>query len=168
MRRERGGNFREYSCPPPVSAYQRFMGGVDRCMQHRAKNHVGRPSKKFWKFFFNFILELAMINAFEIWRRSPGTKSEKTRYHLLDFRVQVAEQLIGGFRGRKRGYPLKDVSTAHVLGKLNRNRSTCKWCIKQGEKKRKDTVYGCKSCNIHLCSIGCFRRYHEQQGVPIN
>lgn len=168
VRRERGGNFREFSCPPPVAAYQNFMGGVDKCMQHRAKNPVGRPSKKYWKFFFNFILELAMTDAFKLWRRTPGTKAQKTRYQLLDFRVDVAQQLIAGFKGRKRRLPLNDVAVVHSLDRLQRKRSYCKWCTKEGDKRRKDTVYGCKFCNIHLCSPGCFTRYHEEQDALVN
>ena len=167
VRRERGGTFTEFTCPPPVAAYQHYMGGVDRCMQHRAKNPVGRPSKKFWKFFFNFILEVACIDAFEIWRRTPGTQSKKTRFQLLDFRLVVAEQLIAGFRGRKRGCALREINNTHVLDRLQRHKSTCKWCTKHGEMKRKETVYGCSSCNVHLCSMACFRRYHLEQDITI-
>lgn len=54
VRRTRGRNFLEVMCPPPwpVAAYQKYMSGVDRCMQHRAKNPVGRPSKNTGSFSF--------------------------------------------------------------------------------------------------------------------
>nr|XP_022294779.1 piggyBac transposable element-derived protein 2-like [Crassostrea virginica] len=57
--RKRGGNFQEVMCPDGA-----------RCMQHRAKNPVGRPSKKYWKFFFNFIMEVSLINAFEVFNKT--------------------------------------------------------------------------------------------------
>lgn len=163
VRRTRGGNFVEVMCPPPVSSYQRYMSGVDRCMQHRAKNPVGRPSKKYWKFFFNFIMEVCLINAFEIFSRTNGKDlPAKTRFDLLDFRMEVAQQLIGGFRGRKRGHHLQGIlDPPHVFCHLDRLKSTCKWCTKHGEKKRKETVYGCKGCNKHLCSERCFREFHS-------
>lgn len=162
VRRTRGGNFVEVMCPPPVAAYQKYMSGVDRCMQHHAKNPVGRPSKKYWKFFFNFIMELCLINAFEIFTRTPNKDIRlKTRYDLLDFRMKVAQQLIGGYRGRKRGHATQDaLDTPHIFCKLERPRSTCKWCTKHGDRKRKETVYGCKNCNKHLCSEQCFREFH--------
>lgn len=162
VRRTRGGNFQEVMCPPPVAAYQKFMSGVDRCMQQRAKNPVGRPSKKYWKFFFNFIMEVSLINAFEVFNKtSSKTVQLKSRYDLLDFRIDVSNKLIGGFRGRKRGLSMQNtLDLPHNFVKLDRSKSTCKWCTKHGEKKRKETVNGCISCNKHLCSEQCFRAFH--------
>lgn len=77
-------------CPPPVAAYQKYMSGVDICMQHLAKNPVGRPSKKYWKFFLNFIMEVCLIYAFDIFTRTPNKDIRlKTRHGLLDFRMEV-------------------------------------------------------------------------------
>nr|XP_022343981.1 uncharacterized protein LOC111137045 [Crassostrea virginica] len=162
VRRTRGGNFQGVMCPPPVAAYQKFMSGVDRCMQQRAKNPVGRPSKKYWKFFFNFIMEVSLINAFEVFNKtSSKTVQLKSRYDLLDFRIDVSNKLIGGFRGRKRGLSMQNtLDLPHNFVKLDRSKSTCKWCTKHGEKKRKETVNGCISCNKHLCSEQCFRAFH--------
>ena len=170
MRKTRGGGAAEFLRPPPVADYQEFMSGVDRNMQHRAKNPVGRPAKKYWKYITNYILELCLINSFLIWKSTPGTPAtqSRSRYSLLDFRMDVAKQLIGWFSARKlpRAIPHLGVSAVgniamHQSVRLDRKRSTCKWCTRHGEKRRKETVYGCSVCQIHLCQGMCFQCYHH-------
>lgn len=98
-------------------------------MQHRAKNPVGRPSKKYWMFFFYFIMEVCLVNAFEILNRTPNKDIQlKTRYDLLDFRMEMAQQLIGAYIDRKRGHATQEaLNIPHIFCKLERTRSTCKW-----------------------------------------
>ena len=45
--------------PPSCCCISEFLSGVDRCMQRRAKNTNGT-------LFFNFIMEVSLINAFEL------------------------------------------------------------------------------------------------------
>ncbi|KAJ8321519.1 hypothetical protein KUTeg_000931 [Tegillarca granosa] len=150
-RRSRGGRCQEFLRPPPVESYQKLMAGVDRA-NHRSKNPVGHPSKKYWKFFFNFILEICLTNAFLIFCRTPGNND---KYDLLDFRLDIANQLINNFSCRKRKIPTENPvgGPLHEQVRFDRPKSTCKWCPQFGEKKRKETVKGCSLCNVHLCSI---------------
>lgn len=115
---------------------------------------------KYWKFFFNFILEICLTNAFLIFCRTPGNND---KYDLLDFRLDIANQLINNFSCRKRKIPTENPvgGPLHEQVRSDRPKSTCKWCPKFGEKKRKETVKGCSLCNVHLCSINCFDRYHQ-------
>jgi hypothetical protein len=47
-------------------------------------------------------LEISLINAFEIFNRTTGkVLPGKSMFGLLDFRMEVSEQLIGGYRGKK-------------------------------------------------------------------
>ncbi|XP_069127706.1 piggyBac transposable element-derived protein 4-like [Argopecten irradians] len=165
VRRIPGGGAAEFNRPPTITQYQRYMGGVDRCMQHRAKNPVGRPAKKYWKYLLNFILELCLINAFQVWKETPGaTATKRTAYKLLDFRCDVATELIGGFTTRKLPMRLTapvHPAAVHTISRLDRKRSTCKWCTKHGEKRRRDTQFGCSMCDVHLCQGACFTSYHD-------
>lgn len=95
-----------------------------------------------------------------------------SKYNLY-CRIDVAKQLIGGYCGRKRAStPAVSFSSAtlqqHTSGELKRKRSTCKWCSNRGEKKRKETKFGCVVCNIHLCKGGCFQAYHLQHAIDTN
>lgn len=100
LRRNRDGQHVEVSRPPPVENYHHFMGGVDRNNQLRAKTPVGRPAKKWWKYIF-FVINLCISNAFIVYKES-SVRQRKKRYTLLDFRVDVAKELIGQFSRRKR------------------------------------------------------------------
>uniref|UniRef100_A0A8W8NLY0 Uncharacterized protein n=1 Tax=Magallana gigas TaxID=29159 RepID=A0A8W8NLY0_MAGGI len=52
----------------------------------------------------------------------------KTRYDLLDFRMEMAQQLIGAYIDRKRGHATQEaLNIPHIFCKLERTRSTCKW-----------------------------------------
>lgn len=85
----------------------------------------------------------------------------KTRYDLVDFRLELAHQLIGGYRDRKRGHAAQEaLDIPHIFCKLERPKSICKLCTKHVDRKRKETVYGFKNCNKHLCSEQCFRTFH--------
>jgi hypothetical protein len=35
--------------------------------------------------------------------------------------------------------------------------------IHLNNKVRKETVYGCKTCDVHLCKDGCHFTYHREQ-----
>lgn len=168
IRKIRGGGEAEIMRPPPLEDYHKYMSGVDRNMQHRSKNPVGRPAKKYWKFLVNFILEECIINAFLIWKQTEGVNKPRAGYSLLDFRCDVAVGLINDFSSRKiaKSVP-KSVTPAvpldrHQCVKLNRKRSTCKLCTKHGLKKRKETLFGCSACSVHLCRGLCFQLYHDQ------
>ena len=78
--------------------------------------------------------------------------------------------LIAGFSSRKRKAEaplyIGPVTAANEnnhenvhMGSMKGKR--CKWhCMQQ---MRKETVYGCCLCNVHLCKDGCHIAYHNQQ-----
>ncbi|XP_052083040.1 piggyBac transposable element-derived protein 4-like [Mytilus californianus] len=166
FRRLKNGTRIEINRSPPVEGYHNYMGGVDRNNQLRAKTPVGRPAKKWWKYLFFYIINLCITNAFIVMNESVGYQPRKKRYSLLDFRIDIAKQLIGNFTKRNRRIVNQQPNNNHVSVRLNRTKRRCKWCTKQGEKKRKETVYGCSNCNIHLCRESCFEHYHQQHGLP--
>ena len=79
--------------PHCVYDYNRFMGGVNTI-------DVGRKWKKAWHYIFWFLLNAAIINALMLYQATSQCQLRKKTY--LDFRLELVEQLIGGFSGRKR------------------------------------------------------------------
>lgn len=146
---------------PAVAAYQENYYGVDRAMQYRSKCPIGRQSRRYWKFFMNFIL----------WKMTPGVVKPRKHYSLGDLHVDVAMSLIEDFSNRNQPMYLgKQLITAaglseHHSMKLERPRGRCKWCAKEG--KRKDVVYGCDKCMVHLCQGACFQAYHVHNQLPV-
>ena len=77
------------------------MTGVDRHDQLRLKYSVGRFSKKYWKYIFWFLVNCSIVNAHILYTETSGRQTKKTYSHL-DFRIELANALIGGFSKRKR------------------------------------------------------------------
>lgn len=172
IRHRRGGDLVVLQRPPPIQHYQQNYSGVDRSQQYRSKNPVGRPSKKFWKYFMNFIFEISIINSFLLWLNTPGTAKPTKHYSLNDFSLDIAQCLIGDFSSRKRLRKVQprgpSVSRAgisrHANVKLGEKKRRCRWCSSQGQ--RHETISGCNICNIYLCRGACFQMYHIHNQLP--
>jgi len=133
--------------------YNRFMGGVDTFDQHRANYDVGRKGKKAWRYLFWFLLNAAIINAFVLYQATSRRQLRKRRYRHLDFRLELEEQLIGGFSGRKRkanrqplrrqGPVAEENAGVHVSVHIGETRRRCVYHSKV-MKERRDTVFGCE------------------------
>lgn len=85
---------------------------------------------------------------------------------LVDFRIELAQHLIAGFSGRKR----KSIENREVVhepqnfaGHESTHMGTKPRCTHMNRKERKETVYGCKVCNAHLCKDGCHFAYYSAQ-----
>ena len=86
-------------CPPCVPDYQQFMRGVDVGDQIMGYYQVGRRSLKWWKRAFWYLLDVAYLNSYIVYSHDKLTCKSRKRY--LDFRIALAEALIGTFTGRK-------------------------------------------------------------------
>ena len=89
--------------PAPIFTYNQYMGGVDLNDQLRSYYPSGRSGTKWWRYLFWFTLDVSIINALILERLSLHQPSSRRR-SLLQFKLDLAKQLIGGFCGRKR-YP---------------------------------------------------------------
>ena len=104
-RRQIDGTQVDVECPPLLPDCQAFMRGVDRYDQLIGLYNIGRRSKKWWKRVFSHILECAILNAYvldsHIHPLEHALRGRKKRDYLT-FRLQLAEELIGGFCSSKR------------------------------------------------------------------
>lgn len=156
--------------PLPLLLYQENMRGVDLCDQLRECYLVGRPCKKWWRYFLWFYLNICIVNAFIILRESrkgnppPGFSGKQfTQRH---FRIRLAQLLIGDYQGtrgverasRKR-HSDSPVEYGHRLERMSERSRRCRNCTNKG--LRHESVFGCKICNVHLCRGGCFAEFHK-------
>ncbi|KAL6465510.1 hypothetical protein MHYP_G00256430 [Metynnis hypsauchen] len=156
--------------PLPLLLYQENMRGVDLCDQLRECYQVGRPCKKWWRYFLWFYVNLCIVNAYIILRESRGgvppagfNGKEFTQRH---FRVRLAQQLIGDYQGargmeraaRKR-HADSPLEYGHRLERMSERSRRCRNCTNKG--LRHESVFGCKICNVHLCRGGCFSEFHK-------
>lgn len=156
--------------PLPLLLYQENMRGVDLCDQLRECYQVGRPCKKWWRYFLWFYVNLCIVNAYIILRESrggaPPAGFNGKQFTQRHFRVRLAQQLIGDYQGargmeraaRKR-HADSPIEYGHRLERMSERSRRCRNCTNKG--LRHESVFGCKICNVHLCRGGCFSEFHK-------
>lgn len=87
------GNFVSRDVPQPavVKAYNAFMGGVDKSDQYIAYHCLARKTACYWKTLFYHLLEVAVTNAYILYKwltMKSGKKAERV------FRDQLVRQII--------------------------------------------------------------------------
>ncbi|XP_051171549.1 piggyBac transposable element-derived protein 4-like [Leptopilina boulardi] len=168
-RKTKTGNKIDVSCPLAVSSYNKIMGAVDKFDQLKERYSIGRRSRKWWHRIFYFLIDLAIVNSYIMYKVKNGD-SKKTH---LDFRVNLAKQLISNTTYRKRtGRPSsfvgkkinllqevrKDQFGKHVLQSIE-SRRRCRFCSTKEKEIR--TKYVCKTCDVPLCVEPCFQKFHD-------
>ena len=131
---------------------------------------VRLKSRKFYKYIFWFVVELASTNAYILCKQHIASTMS-----LRDYRLTLAKHLIGEYCSRKQpgrvaaGGPTAMPTMHYAIKKRTESKkgvSRCKYCSSKGRKR--ETVWYCETCGIHLCHTGendgsdCFRLYHEQ------
>lgn len=169
LRRLRNGKRIEVPCPQVVKVYNRAMGGVDKFDQLHERYAVGRKSMKWWHRIFYYLVDLAIVNSFVLWKmQQPVQMQSKT--DQLTYRLKLARQLIGGYCGRKnpgrtphlfRKSVPNEVRLAGVglhMPVTHKNNRRCKSC--SAKKIEKRTRITCSSCKVPLCAE-CFQKFHK-------
>ena len=178
LRHQQDGSRTKVPCPVAIAAYNRFMGGVDRNDQTRQYYHVQLKGRKYYKYIFWFTFEASIANAYILFTRyCIATDRDPRIKSLLDFRLQLAKELIGEYKsrrrpGRKAAAVPKVLPLCHFPRKFKRPTkkgvSPCWYCAeKRYPARRRETVWYCSECQLHLCLSGlddgsnCFLLHHE-------
>ena len=176
--------------PVMVLDYTAFMYGVDLCDQRLSYYNFLRKSIKWWRKMAFHIWNICMLNADILYKKYSSKK-----LNPIQFRLKVALALL------KQGAVVSNSTPVHRAplkiadaedrivpdghypsrrqnAKGTRSRaSACKVCKLQlvpGTDKyvRRDSVYWCAKCKVHLCMIPsledkerptCFEIYHTQR-----
>ena len=169
----------QVSCPPLLPDYQAFMRGVDRADQLMGYYNVSRRSKKWWKRVFGYVVEVASLNAYII-QRDGRPPADRKKHDYLEFRLQLAEELIGSFTSRTRavGRPrslehqqaVRLDSTKNHLPVFSDVSHDCEVCSRVREVRnltrsqyRHETKIKCMECDVSLCvnsARNCYVKYH--------
>ena len=149
--------------PHLAQQYGDHMGGVDICDQLRAKYKVGRFTKKNWKYILWWFVSQSIINAWILYSSSSRVVHKK-EYKQLNFRHDLANQLINGFSSRKLNVfaPKPTKSSHHQNVHLGKKLGRSCYSHKKYYGKKKRTIYGCIECNVNLCK-DCHIRFHQQK-----
>jgi len=163
--------------PKIINDYNNFMGRVDVVDQHFVYYAIGRRGVKWWRRVFYRLLEMAIVNAYTVYKINNPEISDKATHK--SFRLQLVHSLCEpllssridpedshqSFRGRK---PIKGNICLHGKHFLYNSgtRARCRVCAKQVKSngKHKDTKVRtyCPKCEVHLCIGKCFEIYHTK------
>jgi hypothetical protein len=134
-RRQKDGSRVDIICPVVCKKYTAYMFGVDRADQMRMQYSTCRKAWKWWKYIFWFLFDVSVCNAFVCMRESTNHKltsrkgKEKERTQI-DFRMKLADQLIGDYRGtwKRKATPTIDLSGFNHWPVKADKRGRCKRC----------------------------------------
>ena len=178
-RRKLDGIQVEVACPPLLPDYQAYMRGVDRADQLQVYYNIGRRSTKWWKRVFFYIVECAILNSYILDRHihsAEHARKGRRKRDVLQFRLELAQELIGGFSSRKNPGQPRSMEQEHLKTSLGHwpihveNKLDCVVCaaiIKKKQLSRSGNQHEsriqCSYCKVHLCVApgrDCFRKYH--------
>lgn len=155
--------------PLCVIDYNGQMGAIDRSDMMISSVDCTRKTVKWYKKLFFHTLDLCILNAHALY----CTQNAK-RVPFPKFRLEVIRQIMERYPVENSRTSRPDVGIARLIGrhypeeiprkqgKLQRRRCIVCAQTKNTEKKRKETRFICKDCDVGLC-IPCFRIYHEEK-----
>jgi DNA excision repair protein ERCC-6 len=156
------------SQPNLIHQYNSNMGGVDRMDQNISQYRISIRSKKWWWPFFAYCLDVAMQNAWLIYRQTASHR--QLPLDQLEFRRTVCNAYFSQYRptlqsipkpkelqkGRIRGRILHEIrfdGLNHFVAK-GRTQRRCALCAKK-------VTHVCKKCDVGL-HVRCFVEYHSK------
>lgn len=158
--------------PTAIDAYNNHMGGVDKVDQMLSAYPLERKRGKVWyKKQFRHIVNITIQNALIIYQKAVDPSITN-----LEFRKMLVNEIFLRYvpteSPRKRGRPSYTEDPCrmierHFLNSVPEKKSRrCVVC--NSKKKRKDTRYECRDCDVGLCVVPCMEIYHTQKHYDKN
>lgn len=171
-------------CPKIISEYNAHMGGVDHMDSFLGRYRIRIKSRKWYIRIFYHLLDLAVINAWIIYKKNAKNVPKKDILNLGTFRNELAFVLcnMGAAKGKK-GRPSSSLLENEIQAKKKRSavavappKEVCRdgqdhWPLVGGSLRCKypnckgySTIH-CSKCNINLClnkNNNCFSKYHNE------
>jgi len=163
--------------PESIIAYNNFMCGVDRMDQLMSYYSPLRKTLKWYRKVVLQHLDMAMVNAFLLYKKVGGTKAQ------LKFRKCVIASLLSSDTRTNEDNPQTSNTTAfyhhkssdhsrlsgqHYLAYIpsttSKKNAARKCVVCNGQGKRKETRYLCETCPSKpaLCVVPCFKTFHSE------
>lgn len=152
--------------PNIISVYNKSVGGVDRMNHNIATYMINLRSKKWWWPLFRFVVDVAVNNAFQLYRlRNADLREQKL--DALGFRREIVDAY---FRLFRKGVPNTTLYPGnrilHYPAQNLRYDNLNHWIVKGGQRRcalpgcRGTSKYSCEKCNVGL-HPDCFKIYHS-------
>ena len=160
------GVLREQSVPPPLPAYNKYMGAVDLTDQLVKPYGFDRKSKRCWLRPLIQCHNFAINNAHILYKHNCRQSKVKPKDQLA-FRLELARLLLKfGSRSKQvhsssGSGKAQDVSVCYLkrVSDIGLKRGRCHQCLQM--KRSRFTSFGCSVCEVRLCKTDCFAEYHN-------
>ncbi len=188
-RRNKDGTAAVLPITPTVKGYAAYMGGVDR-LDQMSRMSKSKKCRRWYRKIEIKLREISVYNAYVI----EGTvidhnPDSKRKRDLLNFRLDLAHQLIGNYQQERRTFKRPRVQEqdddrldekAHWPGPTGSSNTVCVVCNKlhtlyknshpgcsasENPHKRTKTTMKCEKCNVPLCCnarSSCYKNYHTK------
>ena len=141
---------------PVYCPVNKHMGGVDNNDQLRGYYHVRLKCRKYYKYVFWFLFDVAITNGFILCKHFTDLGITNVR----SFRKQLAKALIGTYCSRKCPgrpslslQPSKRFCTSYFPVRGAEKHHRCHYCS-QYRHEQHGTVWYCNDCKLYLCHNG--------------
>lgn len=153
--------------PSCVVNYNKSMGAVDKADMMLSSVQCIRKTMKWYKKVFFHLTDLCVLNAKAIYEIKKEQKTPLAKFHL-----ELIRQLLDKFHGQtdiprtpKQETPFrlenKEGHYPGFLGATERKETPQRRCVVcTANSKRKMTRIRCKKCDVALCMVPCFEKYH--------
>ena len=172
--------------PSCVVDYNQGMGGVDRSDQLAASHRSVRKFIKWYKKLFLYFFDMCLVNAHCLYKElHRGDENPKIKT-LLQFKIEWVRKTLNDAKDHLqplraqpgRCLPVRVRGDQHFLvyhaptEKKQIPSKQCVLCAQQettkarsrGRKgRRRESRFKCKICQVSLCVVPCFERYHTAQ-----
>ena len=112
--KQRDGSRLHVQCSDSVVLYNKYMGVVDKGDQLRQYYQVRSKCKKNCKYVYDFVFDTFITNAFILSHHYIPTSLPSSKQTMKEYRLWLAEQLIGNYNSRKRsGRPRSTTTVPH-------------------------------------------------------
>lgn len=163
---QRRGEAEPVQKPACVVNYNEYMGGVDHSDQLLSYYPFKRKTLKWYKKLFYRLFYLTITNA-QILYAAKQSELGQPHMTLHQFLEAVAEDLAvdGGQDldqppAPNRAARLVERHFPQLVPETTKKNATRRCTVCASAKARKETRYYCPKCDVGLCVVGCFEKYH--------
>ena len=177
------------SCPSVILSYNAHMGGIDKSDMLVSLYKTPMKSKRWYLRLFAYCIDVALVNAWLLYRRDCGSLKEKwmplkqfrldcysaasssnalltmstlTRNHPILKTVELPQPTLRGQRSDMPDTAVRFDTVLFHCPVFVKKRLTCKHCSKKDNIIRTTSI--CSACKVHLCvkpNKNCFREFHK-------
>ncbi|XP_031338615.1 piggyBac transposable element-derived protein 4-like [Photinus pyralis] len=156
--------------PLCVVDYNGKMGAVDRSDMMISSIECMRKSNKWYKKLFYHVMDICMLNSHAMYSLINPEKVP-----LAKFQLNLIRQILEKYSATPIVAPqhVRGLDVARLTGRhfpvlvpdTPKSKNPLRRCIvcsqtKLAPKKRKESRYMCKDCDVGLCVVPCFATYH--------